>query len=305
MKDSISVLTFVAVLGCGLVSGIFLAFSNFVMKALASVAPASGIASMQSINVMVLNRWFFAVFFGTAACCLVLVVASLLHWQRPGAACLLVASLLYFVGTVLVTIICNVPLNDSLSAVAPTSADAAPTWSNYLKTWTVWNHVRTVAALAAAALFTVALCRASLSVDLARSESLSPTAAAALPHKPDDWPRVFEQHLNGGDLDAVMMLYEPEAHFETKSGKTLVGHDAIRKALGGLIEAKTHFQSRVVRAVTVGDIAQLYTDFKGTRVDESGKTVPVRNNAIEVLRRQSDGSWMLIIGDPNGRASQE
>ena len=145
MKDPISILTFVAVLGCGLVAGIFLAFSNFVMKALASVPPASGIASMQSINVKVLNRWFFAVFFGTAGCCLVLVVASLLHGQRPGAAYLLVASLLYFVGTVLVTIICNVPLNDSLAAVAPTTADAAPTWSNYLKTWTVWNHVRTVA----------------------------------------------------------------------------------------------------------------------------------------------------------------
>jgi len=53
--------------------------------------------------------------------------------------------------------------------------------------------------------------------------------------------------------------------------------------------------------VTVGDIAQLYTDFEGTRVDESGKTVPVHNNAIEILRRQSDGSWKLIMGDPNGR----
>jgi len=71
--------------------------------------------------------------------------------------------------------------------------------------------------------------------------------------------------------------------------------------LGGLIEAKTHFQSRGVRSVAVGDIAQLYTDFEGTRVDESGKTVPVHNNAIEILRRQSDGSWKLIMGDPNGR----
>jgi uncharacterized protein (TIGR02246 family) len=122
-----------------------------------------------------------------------------------------------------------------------------------------------------------------------------------LPDKPEDWPRQFEQRLNAGDLDAVITLYEPEAHFVNKSGETLRGRDAIRKVLGGLIEAKTHFQSRVVRAVTVGDIAQLYTDFEGTRVDESGKTVPVHNNAIEILRRQSDGSWKLIMGDPNGR----
>ena len=73
------------------------------------------------------------------------------------------------------------------------------------------------------------------------------------------------------------------------------------KALGALIEEKTHFKSQVVRAVTVGEIAQLYTDFEGTRVDESGKAVPVHNNAIEVLRRQPDGSWKLSMGDPNAR----
>jgi uncharacterized protein (TIGR02246 family) len=93
----------------------------------------------------------------------------------------------------------------------------------------------------------------------------SPAMSTILPHQPEDWPRVFEQHLNAGDLDAVMALYEPEARFVTKSGQTLVGRDRIRKVLAGMIEAKTQFQSRVVRAVTVGDIAQLHTDFEGTK----------------------------------------
>jgi uncharacterized protein (TIGR02246 family) len=301
MKDSISVLTFVAALGCGLVAGIFFAFSNFVMKALASVPPVSGIASMQSINVLVLNRWFFAVFFGTAACCLALVVASLLHWQRPSAAYLLLAGLLYLVGTILVTIVCNVPLNDSLAAVDPMGADAAPTWANYLKAWTAWNHVRAVAALAAAALFTVGLCRANSSPDLARFKISSPTTQAAFLNQPEDWPRQFEEHLNAGDIDGVMSLYEPEARFVTRTSETLVGRDAIRKVLSALIEQKTQFRSRVVRSTTVGDVAQLYTDFEGTMLDNSGKTVPVRNNAIEVLHRQQDGSWKLIMGDPNAR----
>ena len=158
MKDPISILTFVAALGSGLVAGIFFAFSTFVMRALASLPHPHAIAAMQAINVMVLNRWFFAVFFGTSACCLVLLVTSLLSWSRPGAAYLLIASLLYLVGTILVTVVCNVPLNDALAAVNPTSADAGPTWANYLRSWTAWNHVRTLAALAAAALFTTALC---------------------------------------------------------------------------------------------------------------------------------------------------
>jgi uncharacterized membrane protein len=55
MNNPIYLLTFVAALGSGLVAGIFFAFSNFVMKALARVSPAQGIAAMQSINVVVLN----------------------------------------------------------------------------------------------------------------------------------------------------------------------------------------------------------------------------------------------------------
>jgi ketosteroid isomerase-like protein len=45
----------------------------------------------------------------------------------------------------------------------------------------------------------------------------------------------------------------------------------------------------------------LYTDFQGTTVDSSGQTVESVFRAIEVLRRQQDGTWKLIIGDPNGR----
>jgi uncharacterized membrane protein len=184
---------------------------------------------MQSINVVVLNKWFFAVFFGTAVCCLALAIASFVRWQKPGAGYLLAGSLLYLIGTIVVTIACNVPLNDALAAVDPSNADTGRVWTNYLKSWTAWNHVRTGAALAAAASFTVALCRASSTFDLARSEPTSATVFATLPHKPEDWPKVFEQHLNAADLDAVMTLYEPEAHFVTKPGEILVGHDAIRK----------------------------------------------------------------------------
>ena len=45
----------IALLGSALIAGIFFAFSSFVMKALARVPSAEGIAAMQSINVVVLN----------------------------------------------------------------------------------------------------------------------------------------------------------------------------------------------------------------------------------------------------------
>jgi len=295
------VLAFVSAIGCGLIAGVFFPFSNFVMKSLTRLPPANGIAAMQAINVDVLNGWFFAAFFGTALCCLLLAVSSFFRWDRPDAIYLFTGSLLYLGGTIVVTIIFNVPLNDALAAVDPATAHASDLWTTYVKSWTVWNHVRTGMALAAAASFTVALCHARSPFDLVRSKTSSPTTHTMFPHEPQDWPGLFEQHFNAGDLDAVMALYEPKARFVTRSGETLVGIDAIRKVLAGIIAAKTQFRSRVVRAVTFGDVAQLYTDFEGTTVDSSGNTVPVHSKAIEVLRRQPDGGWKLIMGDPNGR----
>ena len=53
----------------------------------------------------------------------------------------------------------NVPLNNHLETVDPAGlsvADAAREWQAYLSTWTAWNHVRTVACLAATILLVVA-----------------------------------------------------------------------------------------------------------------------------------------------------
>jgi uncharacterized membrane protein len=113
------VLTFVSALGAGLIAGFFLAFSIVVMKALAQQPPPQGIAAMQSINIVVLNSMFFTPFFGTAAACHVLTVSTFFRWQRPGSAYLLVGSLLYLIGTILVTILFNVPRNNALAAIDP------------------------------------------------------------------------------------------------------------------------------------------------------------------------------------------
>lgn len=122
------------------------------------------------------------------------------------------------------------------------------------------------------------------------------------PRTPADWPREFTDHLNVGELDSVMALYEPQASLVQRSGETLIGRDKIRPVLAELVRTKTRLDYRVVRVITVDDVAVLYTDFQGTTLDAAGEPLAIVNHAVEVLRRQSDGSWKLIVGDPNGRA---
>jgi uncharacterized membrane protein len=153
MGSTLLTLTFLAALGSGLIAGFFLAFSACVMAALGRISPASGISAMQSVNVVVLNPLFLGTFFGTAVLSLVLAVAALMNWSEPGAFYLLAGSLLYLIGSILVTMICNVPLNNRLAAVKPESAEGGTVWTHYLSVWTAWNHARTAASLAAMACF--------------------------------------------------------------------------------------------------------------------------------------------------------
>jgi uncharacterized membrane protein len=51
----------------------------------------------------------------------------------------------------------NVPLNSRLAATSAKSTEGASVWKTYLSAWTAWNHVRTIAALAACASFILAL----------------------------------------------------------------------------------------------------------------------------------------------------
>ena len=73
-------------------------------------------------------------------------MAALVGWSLPY---LLAGSLLYLVGTILVTIVFNVPINNRLASVKPDSAEAAGLWTRYRSTWTAWNHVGTIGSLAA------------------------------------------------------------------------------------------------------------------------------------------------------------
>jgi uncharacterized membrane protein len=136
---------------------VFFAFSTFVMRALGRLPPHEGIAAMQSINIVVINPWFMTAFLGTVVTSLALAVLSVMNWSATGSHYLLAGCLLYIVGTFLVTMVFNVPLNNAIAAVEPASAEGAAVWSSYLTNWTLWNTVRTVASALALIAFILGL----------------------------------------------------------------------------------------------------------------------------------------------------
>jgi uncharacterized membrane protein len=167
MNRYVVLCTLLAAIGSGVMAGFFYGFSNVVMGALRRIPAPSGIAAMQSINVVVLNPLFFVLFFGTALLGLVLGVAALVDGAGASAAdpadggltLALVGGLVYLVGVIGVTMARNVPMNDRLAAVDANCPEGAEVWNDYVRRWTTWNHVRTVGALVSFVLFVLALMR--------------------------------------------------------------------------------------------------------------------------------------------------
>lgn len=157
MKQLVTVLLWFSVIGCGMMAGLYFAFSAFIMGALERIPQAHGVSAMQSINAVILKSWFMPLFWGTTFACLALVVIAALRWGEAGATAMAIGGVIYVVGMFGCTLFLNVPLNNALDAVQPAGAEAASVWARYLKDWTLWNHVRTVASAVASGLFILAL----------------------------------------------------------------------------------------------------------------------------------------------------
>jgi uncharacterized membrane protein len=157
IDQALLVSTVLAALGSGLIAGAFFAFAAYVLPALSRLPAPSGISAMQSIIAAIKGPLFLGVFFGTAALAGLLGLAAPLKWGEPGAFSLLIGSLLYLNLPFGVTLMKNLPLNTKLSGLKPDSAEGKRFWEEFRATWGLWNHVRWIGALAAAAAFIWAL----------------------------------------------------------------------------------------------------------------------------------------------------
>jgi uncharacterized membrane protein len=111
-----SIVLFGAVVLTGLSAGFFYAWSVSVIPGAQKVVNATYLETMQSINQAILNPAFFIIFFGSL---LFLSIASVYQFNTGKTTfwLMLIASVLYLIGTIGVTGLGNVPLNNKLAAL--------------------------------------------------------------------------------------------------------------------------------------------------------------------------------------------
>ena len=143
----ITALLWSAALSSGLIAGVYFAFSGFIMQAFDKLDATQSIAAMNSINKTILHSLFMQLFFGSSIISVLLIIVAFVQWNEAGTILILIAGAVYFIGMFVCTVLFNVPLNNTLARLDPNSTNAHQVWSLYLKTWTNWNHLRTVSSL--------------------------------------------------------------------------------------------------------------------------------------------------------------
>jgi uncharacterized membrane protein len=157
MTKNWEIITVSAAVGCGAVGGVFYAFSALVMSGLTRLHGTAGLAAMKSINITAVRPPLMIALFGSAILCVALAVRAIMTWGDRRAVLLLAGAALYLVGAIVLTAAYNVPLNNHLAGVSVHAQDAVAQWHSYAHNWTIANHIRAAASLAATACFILAL----------------------------------------------------------------------------------------------------------------------------------------------------
>jgi len=136
--------------------GVFYAFSSFLMTALGRIPGPEGMRAMQRINTDVFRVSFMGLFFGLPVVTIGLAVFGWSRLDHNVAFYLSAAAGIQALGCFLPTAIGNVPLNEALARADADSSEGQELWRMYLRVWTRWNHVRTAACIATAAMLLAA-----------------------------------------------------------------------------------------------------------------------------------------------------
>lgn len=109
---------------------------------------------------------------------------------------------------------------------------------------------------------------------------------------PEEICRLFQQYMAEGDIESLLTVYDPEAVFLNQSGEAKQGREGLRQELTPFAAARARFDFEVKQVIRSGDIALMHTEWKVSSPQQMSVY------AIEVARRQPDGTWCWLIGDP-------
>jgi ketosteroid isomerase-like protein len=106
--------------------------------------------------------------------------------------------------------------------------------------------------------------------------------------------------MNNRDLDSFVSLYESQGSFIDESGENFNGPDRIGEKIKGYMDMNGKLESTVRKIIPAGDTVLAYSDWTFKASGPDGTSINLGGTAIDVLRKQADNSWLIVIDNPWG-----
>ncbi len=120
---------------------------------------------------------------------------------------------------------------------------------------------------------------------------------------PEDAGRLVGEAMTSADVEAALSLYEPDATFALPTifgERSVTGLDALREAFGGLLALSPELTITAEKTLLSGDTALVIGHWTLKGRDPDGNEIDTAGRFADVVRRQADDGWLLVIDNPNG-----
>ncbi len=113
----------------------------------------------------------------------------------------------------------------------------------------------------------------------------------------------WQSRLNSGDIEALADLYALDVVYVNPDGKRMVGRDAVREDLAGLIALNPTIDIYDRQHIVYRDIVFTTNHSRLKITNPDGTTQELNGSGLEILQKQADGGWRYIIDDASRSAS--
>jgi uncharacterized protein (TIGR02246 family) len=118
--------------------------------------------------------------------------------------------------------------------------------------------------------------------------------------EPIDTVNQLVQAINRRDAETALGFYEPDAVLVTQPGHVARGAAQLRDALAGFAALEPTLESEAQHVIQVGDLALYLGRWTLRGTDPIGQPLIMGGESTDILRRQPDGEWRIVVDNPWG-----
>jgi len=112
-----------------------------------------------------------------------------------------------------------------------------------------------------------------------------------LPKRAEDAHSALAAAYNTGDADTVLSMYDVNGIIVAEPGNPVSGKEKFEAAVKAILAIKGKMEIKTVYCLQSGDIAVGRSQWSIT----DGNETKVSAKGVEVMKRQADGTWKVII----------